>query len=366
MKIQIERIVLREALAEVSPLAGKNKLLPILNDVKIVVKGERLRLQTTDGQSTIRKYIRAIEVLGDDGSFCLECALFSKIINSIGDAVVTLETELNLMKVIHDKGVMEIPTANADEFPEVEEPDTATMLTVPLSTLKYAAKTGSPFLGTEELRKALMAIYCEVDGNKFTFCATDSSRLATDTIDIPESYDKTVFYIDAPTSKLLEKVTSDKDEAVVRVSEKIVSFRAGNTVLFSRMTEGRYPNFRSIIPQNFAQVCTINRVKFIESVQRTSLLCPVTNLIELDFSPTGVKISADNFENSKKSTERLECTTNGRIRIGVKAEYLVQALKAFDTEKIDMKMMSPQKPAVIRGEGDTGAVLLVMPMMLQE
>jgi DNA polymerase-3 subunit beta len=365
MKIVIAKKTLAAALAVVAPLAGKAKALPILNDVLFFTKGDRIRLQTSDQQSMMRRYCTATEI-SEDGQFCVDCAMLLKIINSLPEQPIELVADSGLLTIRHSKGEASIPLDEDGEFPEMPDSgDEATELHIPAAQFRSAVSLARPFIGSDDLRPIMSNIYMELSQDKFTFCATDSHRLIMGELPREEKTSgEGTFLLDATSATLLSKIEPDVEEVIIRAGEKNVSYKIGATLLIARLTEGNYPRFRSVIPQNQIK-CTVDRKALLESVSRVGLLSPTASgLIKMEFSMMDVRLTADDLDYSRKSTETVPLTAGADVKIGVKGEFLAQALRSFDEQEVNLLLRNESTPILIQGVENNIITTLVMPMML--
>ena len=103
MQITISRNILAGALADLAPLANKKTTLVILNYVKFVTKGNKIRLQTSDGETSIRKYVEA-ESIDQDGDFLVDCADLNSFLGKVKGDTLQLTLAGNTLTVKHSKG----------------------------------------------------------------------------------------------------------------------------------------------------------------------------------------------------------------------------------------------------------------------
>ena len=156
MQITISRKVLADALNELAPLAGKNKALLVLNNVKFVIKGNKIRLQTSDVETTIRKYIEA-DSIDQDGSFLVDCASLTTFVNKVKGDNLTLTLDENTLTVKHAKGKATFQTLPPDDFPEVKQGEEAVTISLMASDLLKLISVARSFVSYDDFRPMMKA-----------------------------------------------------------------------------------------------------------------------------------------------------------------------------------------------------------------
>jgi DNA polymerase-3 subunit beta len=364
MNIKISKKVLHEALKSVSPLCGRSKVLPILSCVKFVTKGSRIRLQSSDGQSTIRKYIVATSI-SEDGMFCVDCASLLKMVSSLPEQELSIEISSTTITVSHFQGEFSLPSDDVDSFPEItrleEDADEAY---IDAEAFVSAMEKSVPFMSTDELRPVLCGVYCEINGNIFTYCATNTRSLITASRKVDSDAVGFSFIVDGFTTSLVGRLSSRSGLINVRTNGKNACLKFADTEVYFRQPEGKYPNFRAIIPKDNPIKTTFDRKLFIDTISRIALLCPQSGLIKFEIKSERATISVDDIDLSRKSKETVECTSTGDITIGLKSDLIIQALKSFSEGTLTISMTDGSHAALVTGSDDDFTTVLVMPMMI--
>lgn len=363
MQITISRKVLAGALAELAPLAGKNKVLPVLNNIKFVTKGNKIRLQTTDGDTSIRKYIEA-ESIDQDGEFLVDCASLNAFVGKIKLDVLSLVVEENTLVVKHGDGKATFPISSTENFiePLQEEKDVEIVLNA--KTLAAFVSIARNFVSTDDFRAVLKPIRAIIDNDTFYVCATDTRKMFTDSVMLECDNCDVQWFIDPSVFSALIKACKGQEKAIVKITDRNVSYRIGATTIYHQQIQGNYPNYKRVIPQSHSISVVCDKYELIDVLQRASLFLDVNNLIKISISSLSMDVQAENLGKLQKSMETLSCSSNHDITFGASSQILLDCINACESDEITIELNDPSHPIVLKDNANPNRIALCMPMIL--
>ena len=363
MQITISRNILAGALSELAPLASKKTALMILSNVKFVTKGNKIRLQTSDAETSIRKYVDA-ENIDQDGSFLVDCASLTTFVNKVKGDNLTLTLDENTLTVKHDKGKAEFQTLSADDFPEAKTDGEATEVIIPASALENFVAVASNFVSDDDYRPQMKPIRAIVKGGTLTVCATDTRVLFKDAVTLADCAQEVEWFIEQSAFSSLLKSCKGQENVIVQVSPQNVSYRIGATTIFTQQTEGKFPDFNRVIPASHLIEVTFNKSEAGEAVQRAMLFTEESRLAKIVVSPLTMEVNAQNLAKISKAIETLACKSNAAITFGVNATKFVDCIKACGASDVRMELSDASRPIVFKDGNNPNRVILCMPMTL--
>ncbi|MGI9081190.1 MAG: DNA polymerase III subunit beta, partial [Thermoleophilaceae bacterium] len=143
-----------------------------------------------------------------------------------------------------------------------------------------------------------------------------------------------------------------------------VIFRIGRVVLSSRLVEGRFPNYRQLLPESFEHELRLNGAELLDVVRRMSLLAQKNAPLRLRFSEGALEISAQTPDVGRAS-ESLPVPFSGEeFEIGFNPEFLRDGLEQTESEELLLRLISPLRPGLVQSGDDGGFTYLVMPIRL--
>lgn len=363
MKIIVNTKKILDAIATVSAYAGTNKALPIFDCVKIQTKGNTIKLQTSNQDKTIRKYITAIEIDTDSISLCVDCKTFLNMLRSIKDEVVTLNVGESVLTIEYGTGKLTLPITDANEFVDVATEEYEHEFSLPSQYIIEAIQTGLPFVSTDTIRPQLRCIYCNLKDGKFVYCATDTKSLVCDEIEIGHELPECSWLIDTAQSNVLIGMLKDNVDVTVKVGQKNVQYRTKDCIIINLLQTQGYPDFRRVLPRENNIDAVINKEETISMVDR--LLTAKTSdshILKLSFDMLGLAAKLENIDYNRSGEERISCSCPCEMAIGVNPNIMLKGLKSMTERNVTLKLKDPQRPMLI--QGDTNKKVLIMPMQL--
>ena len=166
-------------------------------------------------------------------------------------------------------------------------------------------------------------------------------------------------------------VLANIEDGDIQVQFNTHSVIVNNTMfkMTSRLIEGRFPNYNSVIPQESEKVITLSKASFISALKRVSPMYNVNNeLVVLKFENNGVTISAENIDFNKAASETIPCDyTQETFEIGFKGSTLLQVLQSISGDSFKFLLNDPRRAGVIRESEDNQVydyTSLIMPMLI--
>ncbi len=148
---------------------------------------------------------------------------------------------------------------NPLEYPELPTIINQMSFTMPKDLLKSAIRH-TVFATTEdETRPILTGVLLEIYSGMASFVALDGYRLALRNIPISMEED---IKIVIPNRALIElnKILEDSEEELnISIAPGHVIFNIGETLLFSRLLEGQFLNYRDIIRKDHKTTVLVNK-----------------------------------------------------------------------------------------------------------
>lgn len=366
MEISFNRKSFITAFGIGSMMAGKSKLMPAMNNAKIVVKQKECVVSSYDGETAIRKRFAIIHSDGD-GKFCVNPKDLMNILRSIKDETVTLELSESSLMIRHQKGEMTIPVEGVDDFPQpkIEEGGKEFILgSEPLFTMLNEGKLFRS--NNDTIRPVLMGIQLYIGNGTFGVYATDTHYLYNYEVE-HECNDDVVTTILPPGAidPILNIINSTETVRVI-IQERSIQVISDDSAVVLRTIEGRYPNAKSVIPTISNVEAVVDKEELSESVKRASLTSsPVSNIIKMSVEGMGMNIMSEDIDFSKKGIENIMCQSNGNITIGVNYNNVMNALSVLGKE-IHINFVDPSRAMVWKDSEHERKLVLIMPMMLQE
>jgi len=374
MKITISKQELHEALQHVSKAISGRATVPILTGVKLdVFRTEGVKLTASDIDTTIRAEIPAEDgavTVHEAGSVVLPAKFFVEIIKKLPKETVDIEVQPGFATLITSgKTKLNLVGMDPEEFPATPIGDEDPTLSLQGDELKELIRSTTFAVSTNETSPILTGVLWELSDGRLQLTATDRHRLARVAVD--GATDQEISFhnvvITARTLNDLAKIISDDKEVQISVGTSQVLFRAGRVNFFSRVLDGNYPDTSKIIPTTFQSELEVSAKAFADSIDRAHLLAREvkTNIVRLEVDAEGAVRIESTSDGVGKVVEQIDADkfTGDPIRIAFNSKYMLDALKATDSDHLHIGFTGPMSPIIIRpqGGGSIDKLNLILP-----
>ncbi|MEA2484215.1 MAG: polymerase subunit beta, partial [Thermoleophilaceae bacterium] len=219
----------------------------------------------------------------------------------------------------------------------------------------------------DEARPHLTGVLVTASGNELRMVATDSYRLAVKETKL-ESALEGELEVNVPVRALQEltRIASADGAETIEIAalENQVVFSAGDVVLSSRLIEGRFPNYKQLLPETYEHELRLSRAEVLDVVKRISLMAQKNAPLRMKFEDGGLEVSAETPDIGEAS-ESLPAPFKGEtLEIGFNPEFLTDGLDSAESDELIFKLISPHRPGLIQSGDDGGFIYLVMPVRL--
>ena len=166
---------------------------------------------------------------------------------------------------------------------------------------------------------------------------------------------KTIFQL----CSLLEDF--DGDVKISNIKSKI-KFELNNSVLISKLIDGKFPNYVQVIPKNNKKKLEIDLKLFLNSVDRVaSVSLDKKDGVKFNLKKDKLNLSVNNT-NSGDGNEDLTVKFDHDLNISFNSRYLIDVASQLDGDKIEMFLNDTSSPALIKDPADFDSIFVVMPM----
>jgi DNA polymerase-3 subunit beta len=326
-----------------------------------------VELQATDMELGVRVRVEASPER--DGAVVVPGRLLLDVIRSLPKDEVSLEhrTTEQDVEVVSGPSKFHLRTLPLDDFPKLPEAGSGQVVRVPsgafIETINRVARSAS----RDETRPHLTGVLVSASEKELRMVATDSYRLSVKETQLEQALEGSLeANVPARTLQELSRIAQGEgaDEIAITSLEHQVIFSVGDVVLSSRLVEGRFPNYKQLLPETFEHELRMNGPELAEVVRRISLLAQKNAPLRLRFTDGALEISAQTPDVGEAS-ESLPAPFKGEpLEIGFNPEFLRDGLESTESDDLLLKLISPLRPGLIESGDDGGFIYLVMPIRL--
>lgn len=342
---------------------GKSPM-QILEGILIKAFNNEITLIGSDIDLSIETKVAA-EII-EPGSIVVDSKLFGDIIRKLPNDIVEIKTiDNNSIEITCQKSSFTLIHMNADDFPSLPAISENMLLQVPQKTLKNMIRSTIFSVAQDETRPILTGILFEIKDRKLSLVALDGYRLALKNENVEN--DNTInAVIPGKTLNEIVKILEDKDLLVnITFTPNHILFNLGETKVISRLLEGEFIKYSSIIPEEFNTKVTVKREELLDCIERASLMAKDgnTNLIRFDIADDAIVITS-NSQLGKVREEQNILLKGSPLKIAFNSRYLIDILKTMEDEEVVMNFSSNISPCVIKNTENDNCTYLVLPVRL--
>ncbi len=370
MKFVCYKDTIIKALNSVVKGVASKTTMPILEGILIQTNEGELRLTTYDLEIGIQ-YTMECNII-EHGSTVVNATMFTEIIRKLPDTEINISVNENNLLTIECEGALyKLATMNPDEFPELPKIEIENSITLEQSALKNMIRKTIFAVSSDENRPIFTGCLFEIKSNKLNIVAIDGFRLALRTINLPIPVNDFKAVIPAKTLNEVIKIISDSFENIkIGVSKNQALFEMENCKLVTRILDGEFLNYSSVIPNNWQTRVRVNRLDLLNSFERISLISSSSIEKEKKYP---VKVSIDIGKMTISCTnqtgdakEDVYISTEGKyIEAGFNPKYFLDCLKAIDDEEVYLEFGSNISPCLVKSIENNDYVYMILPIRLK-
>jgi DNA polymerase-3 subunit beta len=374
MKFSILQENLKNGLARVSHIAGKNPNLPILNNLMIEVKEGGINLIATDLEIGMRCAVRG--KIEEEGSYTVDAKIFADYISLLPNQKINISQKNKTLDVAADNYNTNIKGQEADDYPLIPQIDKEESFVTDKKIFRQALQQVIFATSTNETRIELSGVLFVIQENKLSIAATDSYRLAEKTINIKtkNTKERQVIIPAKTIQELIRVLTASKNEELdqeqaelveVFLSENQLLVDLGNTEVVSRLIEGQYPDYKQIIPSGSKTQAVVDRSEFVRATKAASLFSKsgVNDInIDLPVKKKKVVISSASGQTGENISELNAEIKGEENSIVVNYRYLLDGVNNINSDRIKLEVIDGNTPCILRPENDESYLYIIMPI----
>jgi DNA polymerase III subunit beta len=375
MKFVISSTELLKHLQLIGRVISSKNTLPILDNFLFDLSGHELHITASDLETTLVTIID-LENVTDEGKVAVPARILMDMLKEFPEQPLTFHINMETLgiELNSENGKYNIVGQNPDDFPQVPQikSEQETRLQLP-SGLIYQGIEKTIFATAEdELRPVMNGIYVELTPENITFVATDAHKLVRYRRKDVEPGQESSFIFPKKPASLIRNILSKEDSQVeLSFDDKNVEFVLPKYRMISRLTEGNYPDYDSVIPSDNPFKLTIDRLDFYNTLKRVAVFSnQASNLIKLSLSGNQLTVSAQDLDFSVSGRETLNCQYEGdNMDIGFKSSFLQEILSNLNAQEVLVELSDPSRAGLLypveKDNEDEDVLMLLMPMMVE-
>ncbi len=373
MKVKIQKVDLINLISKAQNIVEKRNTMPILVNILMDAENSNLRVFATNLEVSLTDEVDVTII--QPGKVAVNAKSLFDIVKELPEGLVILEKQNNnWLQIKQGKALFNIVGISPEEYPVFPTYSTREFMKIDAKVLLEMIEKTIYSVSNDETRYHLNGVYfertLEKDGPTYKMVATDGHRLSlvsrtSSNSDNNEAFNQGVI-IPRKGLNEIKKLIEGVDghfELALEGAQLIV--RKNRTVLMIRLIEGKYPNYKQLIPQNLKENISLKRELLLSSLKRVSLLSNQKSKgVTFTFSQGKMEIMSNNPELGD-AHEEIDVDYCGKdLKIGFNAKYILDVLGSMEDEEVDLELKDQLSPGLMRPHSDENYTCVIMPMRI--
>ena len=371
MQFTIKRDYLLKSLTLAQGIIEKKNTLPILSNVLLEAKNGKLSIIATDLDLVFYDEINEIKI-DKDGATTTSATILYDILRKIsGNSEIKFdlksENKLSLVTDNSDFNLLCLPTDNfpnfADDFESNEISFNKSKFLALLNKTKIA-------ISNDDTRHYLNGIYLHTTESQnrtyLTGVATDSHRLSSSSIEIEAG--KTFHPLILPRKtvfQLCNLLADTSEKVLIQTSDSKIQFKIGKSKLISKVIDGKFPDYRKVVPTSNDKILTVSASDFVQAIERViTVSIDRKEGVKLVLGKDNIKFSVHST-NSGEGNEIIKSNyTEEEMIVSFNSKYLVDIVSEVEDKNLKISLKDSVSPVLIEDMSDKNSYYVVMPMKI--
>ncbi|MBW7998078.1 MAG: DNA polymerase III subunit beta [Candidatus Glassbacteria bacterium] len=372
MKISVVKNNLLHAVSALSPIVPTKSTMPVLYNILLeAVQGDggSLKMIATDLDISLSHSIKA--TVEKPGAVTIPAKKLGEILRELPDSPVSIEQVDEKVKIVCAKSSFILSSLPMSDFPVFPTKSFEGAFKVENRLLRKLVNATSYATGRDEERQILKGLLWEIRPDETAMVSTNGHRLAKMTVSAELKVEKAQNVVVPPKAlEMVEKLCSEDGEVEVVIDENHLGIREKETIIFSRLFEGNYPNYEQVIPYHNNEIAIVDAEKMNEALRRMLILAnTVTHRVKLKFSENSINLSVKT-EDLGEGEETIDADYQGEsLEIYFNGSYLIDMLKYNESDQVKICMQTGESGilAVPANESENQRYLnVIMPLKVTE
>ncbi len=371
MQFSTKRDSLLKSLSFVQGVVEKKNTLPILSNVLLNSSNGKLVVVATDMDIVFYDEVTDVKI-DKEGSTTTSASVLYDILRKItpNSDISFNFMEENKINIKADNANFNLLCLPPDNFPSFAEK--FTNMEIKLNKGKFLSMLNKTriSISNDDTRHYLNGIFLHLttanNKNFLTGVATDSHRLSSCGLNVETVNNFPSIILPKKTvNQLCALLSESENDIIIQTGENRIQFKIGKMKLISKVIDGKFPDYRKVVPLENKKILTVPAKEFISSVERVATVSSDKKEgVKLNISKDCVKLSVTSA-NSGDGKEIIKANYNDdEITISFNSKYLIDIASQIEDKNLKINLKDPVSPVLIEDNSDKNSYYVIMPMKI--
>lgn len=355
MKISTRKDVLESILINAQAFLERKDPTNITSHIYLNAEIDMVTIKATDNEIGLKVKSNQFNV-DEIGIVTVNGKKLLDIIRTLKDDIIELHTEDNNIIIKQKNTKFKLPTFNHEEYPTFPNIEDKAQISLDSMQLIKSLKKIIPAIDINNPKYELNGALIDFKINETKFVGTDTRRLAIVELENPSENELSLII---PKKAIIEIQKLFLDKIDIYYDENHIIIKNDQFFLFSRLINGKFPDYQRIIPSTIKHSLKIPKKEIIEAMKVISI---ISQEIKITFENNLITLeSLNNDTQEAKTTIETPISMENSFTLAVNSKYLFDFLSQIDTNDFTIELNEPTLPFVVRSEN---FLTVIMPILL--
>jgi len=354
MKFSTNKGRFEQIIASMQPFLEKKDLSAITSHIFIEVINDSLTLKSTDYEMGLLSHLNEIENY-ENGKATVNGSNLLNIIRRLKNENINFEVINNNLHIKQNKTSFKLPMYDANEYPDFPNMKTLHLIDINIIKIINSIKNITPAIDNNNPKFELNGALIDIKEDKINFVATDTRRLAISKI---ENINNKSNQIIIPKKAIIEIQKLFFDDCEIKYDDINLVVKNKNYTFFTKLINGKFPDYTRILPNNFKITVTVNKNQFIDAIKLITSLKPN---IKITFFPNNIVLESLDEDSEAKTQIEENLKISEPFYFAVNSKYFLDFLSTSNSEKFEIGFNETRLPFALK---DNNFTTIIMPVIV--
>jgi DNA polymerase-3 subunit beta len=356
MEFVIKKSVIESILVSLQHFLERKDATQITSHISFEIDTPAV-IKATDTEIGLSFTLDEIEIK-KSGAFTANGKKLLDIVRILRDGDILFTLKDGIVNIRQGKSNFKLPIFDPKEFPEFPSIENKPNISIESQSLIKSFKKVTPVIDTNNPKHELNGALINITAEKTDIVATDTRRLAVSTIESPSSQELELIL---PKKAILEIQKLFLEQINIYYDPKTLIIKDDNRLFFTRLINGKFPNYVRIIPQNPRYYITLPTKEMINSIK---MVTTISHDIKITFTPDMIIFKSLSTDNIEAKTELVVANSiEERLEISLNSRYLLDFLNQIESEEFIIGINNSTTPFVVEVE-EENFITVIMPIII--
>ncbi len=354
MKVRVQKQVLETLLINLQPFLEKKDATQITSHIYFTTQTDTCLLKGTDSEIGLQILSNQFEI-DHEGSFTANGKKLLDVVRILKDDEIILELLETTLLVKQKHSKFKLPVFNVEEYPVFPTTDAKAQIALDSGRLIHNLKKISPAIDTNNPKFELNGALIHIGTEQTDLVGTDTRRLAI--ASIPGGSEEALSLI-LPKKAILEIQKLFLSQIHFYYDETTLIIEGDNTLFFTRLINGKFPDYQRIIPATLKHRFTLPKQAMLDSIR---MITTISQEIKITFLSDAILFNSLSSDNVEAKTEiELNTGLEDKFEIAINSKYMLDFLTHIENDTFEIGLNEPTLPFLLQ---DENFLSIIMPIV---